>query len=125
MAININVNKRNEKLMCYHYRKNEYDDTLGHENKINDYFRARKISDLVSEENGIGRGTLFDNATIQIETHDTIKNLRDGDLIKIVQFGKTYIVDSHREVFDEDNFEYMTIKSANKAIILELRGSGR
>lgn len=125
MAININVRKKGEKLLCYHYKKSDYKQDLEYETKINDFFRAKKISDLVSEENGIGRGSIFDNSTMQIETHDTIKDLRDGDLIKIVQFNKVFIVDSHREILDEDNFEYMTSKNANKGIILFLRGSGR
>ena len=125
MAININARKSNEKLLCYHYKKSEYKQDLEHEPRINDFFRARKISDLVSEENGIGRGSIFDNSALQIETHDTIKDLRDGDLVKIVQFNKVFIVDSHREIYDEDNFEYMTTHNANKGIILELRGSGR
>lgn len=125
MGININVRKRNEKLLCYHYLKSEYDETLAHSSKINDMFRARIVGNIVSEENAIGSGVIYDNSTLQIETHDTINNVKEGDIVRIVQLGKIFIIDEIQEIVEEDNLEYMQYQNSNKALILQLRGKGK
>lgn len=125
MGININVRKKDEKLMCHHFRKSEFDENLEYESRINDIFRAKIVNNIVSEENGIGKGVLYDNSVLQIQTHDTIKNVKEGDIIKIVQLNKYFMITEIQEVVEETNLEYMTYSNSNKALVISLRGKGK
>lgn len=125
MAININVRKRNEKLFCEHFKKEEYDETLTYQTRINDIFRARFLGNITSEEALITKGVIIDNSTLQIETHDTIKEVKEGDIIRIKQINKVYIITEIQEVVEEDNLEYLPYDVSNKALILSLRGKGK
>lgn len=125
MGININVIKKDEKLLCYHFRKEEFDENLVYGGKINDVFRSKVVGNIVSEERQAGSGFLYDNTKLQIQTHDIIKDLKVGDLVKIVQFNKYYIVGDIQEVVEEQNLEYMPYGMVNKSLVLELRGKGK
>lgn len=125
MAININVRKYNEKLFCEHYKKEQYNETLTYENKVNDIFRAKILGNITSDGTIIASGVILDNSTLQIETHDTIKEVKEGDIIKIKQIGKVYLITQIQEIVEEENLEYMPYGVSNKALVLSLRGKGK
>ena len=123
MGINLNKRANNHRLFCYKIPKNESkSENLDHTKEKVCPFYAGLASDITSNPETIGTKMQISYDTFSLETYDFVDEIKEGDLIYITNFEKSFVVQSKTVVILRKGLAFSRLGNMTKATRLEVRG---